>query len=56
METQNIFWGLVAGVGVIVAAIGVMWVWLPMTLSVGAVWTIVAGCMLAVLGAARIVE
>ena len=56
METSNIFWGLVAGVGTIVAAIGILWVWLPASLSLGALWTIVAGCGLVLLGSARIVD
>lgn len=54
METTNIFWGLVAAIGLIVATVGVLWIWLPMTMSLGALWTIVAGAGLLMLGAARI--
>ena len=56
MTNENIFWGLVAGAGLIVAAIGILWVWLTWTLSIGALWTVIAGAILAVAGAVSIVD
>lgn len=52
----NIVWGIVAGIGMIVAAIGLLWIWLGAALTLPALWTLVGGCMLAVAGAVSIVE
>ena len=52
----NIVWGIVAGIGMIVAAIGLLWIWLGAALTLPALWTLVGGCMLAVVGAVSIVE
>ena len=56
MTNANIFWGLVAGAGIIVAAIGILWVWLAGAISIPAVWTVVCGAGLTLAGAFSIVE
>lgn len=58
MNTQfaNICWGLLAGAGLIIAAIGLLWLWLSASLTLPALWILAAGCMLAVAGAVSITD
>lgn len=55
MTNANIFWGLVAGAGVIVAAIGTLWAWLG-GFPIGALWAIGGGAGMTALAANLIIE
>ena len=58
MNTQfaNICWGLLAGAGMLVAAVGLLWLWLAASFTAPALWTLATGSMLAVAGAVSITE
>lgn len=59
MNTQfaNICWGLLACAGLIIAAIGLLWLWLGASFaSAPALWTLAVGGVLTVAGAISITD
>lgn len=57
MTIANIFWGLVAGAGLIVAAIGALWAMLGANFTLPhAIAMILAGLVLTAFGACEIAE
>lgn len=56
MTNANIFWALVAGAGLIVAAIGILWAWLAVGFPIGAMWVTGGGVGMTALAAHLIVD
>lgn len=58
MDTQfaNICWGLLACAGLVIAAIGLLWLWLGASFSAPALWTLAAGGVLTVAGTVSITD